>query len=105
MKRKGDLDTSLHRFLQPERIERIEAVVSRRQRGLGLVLENVHDSHNQAAVIRTAEAFGLLEANVIEAPTARFRPHRKVTRDAHKWIDVRRWPSADECIAELRRRG
>lgn len=105
MKQKDDGHASLRRFLLPERIERIESVVSRRQRTLGLVLENVHDSHNQAAVIRTAEALGLLEANVIEAPSARFRPHRKVTRDAHKWIDVRRWPSADECLAELKRRG
>lgn len=92
-------------FLSPERIERIDRVVARRYGSLGLVLENIHDSHNQAAVIRTAEAFGLMEANVIETATAKFRPHRKVTRDAHKWIDVRRWSDTEECLASLRQRG
>ena len=42
-----------------KRLNKVVKVVSARQKGLTVVLENVHDPHNVSAVIRTAESVGI----------------------------------------------
>ena len=47
------------------RIERITATVQRRLPDLTVVLENVHDPHNVSAVMRTCDAVGVLQAELL----------------------------------------
>ena len=49
----------LRPFVKDSRMERLSRVVSGRHAGLHLILENVHDPHNAAAVLRTAEGLGV----------------------------------------------
>ena len=91
-------------LLLPRRKERVDQVVSRRLRGLTLVLEQVHDPHNLAAVLRTAEGFGLQDVHVVEAPGG-FRPNAAVTQGADKWIDVHKHRDSVSCAAALRGQG
>ena len=91
-------------LLLDRRRERIDEVVARRVRGLTLVLEHVHDPHNLAAVLRTAEGLGLQDLHVVEGPKG-FRPSQAVTQGADKWIDVHKHPDATACTGELRRQG
>jgi tRNA (guanosine-2'-O-)-methyltransferase len=74
-------------LLLDRRAERIDRVVAERLGTLTLVLEGVHDPHNLAAVLRTAEGLGLQEVHVVEAPIG-FRPSAAITRGADKWLDV-----------------
>jgi len=83
---------------------RIDEVVSQRVRGLTLVLEQVHDPHNLAAILRSAEGLGLQDLHVVEGPKG-FRPSQAVTQGADKWIDVHRHESAAACAGQLRARG
>ena len=41
-------------------------VLAKKQPGLFVVLENVHDPHNIMAVIRTCDAVGVYEVHIIE---------------------------------------
>ena len=82
---------------------RIEEVLSRRTRDLILVLEGVHDPHNVAACLRTAEGLGLQEVHVI-AP-GDYHPHKKVSQGADKWLDIHRHRTAEAAAAALRGRG
>jgi tRNA (guanosine-2'-O-)-methyltransferase len=96
------------RALAPLRTEdrraRIDEVLAARLGSVVPVVEDVFDPHNGAAVIRTAEAFGLQELHVIE-PGLRFQAAHGITRGCHRWIDLHRWRDSHEAIAALRGRG
>jgi tRNA (guanosine-2'-O-)-methyltransferase len=51
----------LEKLITRQRLEKIQRVVSARQRDFTLILENVHDPHNLGAVLRTAESTGIHE--------------------------------------------
>jgi tRNA (guanosine-2'-O-)-methyltransferase len=91
-------------LLLEERRARIDAAVAARLGGLRVVIENLHDPHNGAAVLRSAEAFGIQRVEVIES----FEPFRfssTVTQGCEKWLDVVRHKTLDAAVAELRRDG
>ena len=90
--------------LSNERRERIDAVVSHRTGGLTVAVEGVYDPHNTAAVIRTADAFGLQAVHVIERGH-RFLSSRKVTQGSHKWIDLEIWKGVQPFIESVHREG
>ncbi len=84
---------------------RLEQALARRTRSFVLAIHGVHDPHNQAAVLRTAEAFGVQEVHVVRHEGTHFSPARGVTKDAHKWLDVVRHADFDAVKATLSRRG
>lgn len=86
------------------RIERIEQILSARTRSVVLVLDRLHDPHNGAAVLRTAEALGLMEVHAI-MPGGRWDLSRRVTLGCHKWLDVVVHREADDCAGALIPRG
>ena len=51
--------------MTPERNERLNAVLSKRQLNLTVVLENVTDPHNISAVMRTCDAVGIQEIYIL----------------------------------------
>ena len=92
-------------FVSKRRRNRIEAVLARRTRSLTAVFEAVHDPHNVAAVLRSAEAFGLQEVHAIRHPDEPESWSRRITQSADKWIDVRLHPSTADCLEMLRQDG
>ncbi|MCP4599415.1 MAG: RNA methyltransferase [Proteobacteria bacterium] len=80
--------------LSKERRGRIDAVIAHRTRQITVAIEGVRDPHNTAAIIRTADAFGLQVVHVIERGT-RFISSRKVTQGTHKWVDLGVWESVE----------
>jgi tRNA (guanosine-2'-O-)-methyltransferase len=91
-------------MISQERIARIDQVLASRLASVVTAVEDTYDPHNAAATIRTTEALGLQELHVIE-PHLRFSASQGVTRGAHRWIDLVRWPNAEDAIAALRGRG
>jgi tRNA (guanosine-2'-O-)-methyltransferase len=91
-------------MMTPERIARIEGVLATRLASVVTAVEDTYDPHNAAATIRTTEALGLQELHVIE-PHNRFSATQGVTRGAHRWIDLERWPTPETAIEALRGRG
>lgn len=89
------------RFLVPERKARIDEVVANRTRTLTVVMEAFCDPQNVNAVVRTCEAFGIQELHVVEGPMKPWDRNKKISQNADKWVDVRRWPSTRECLAHL----
>lgn len=98
-------------LLTDRRRERIDFVIRRRFRTLTVVVEDLRDPHNQAAVLRTAEGLGLATAHVVDTGDARkgltatFQPNRGITRDADKWMRIGRHRSVATCADELKARG
>jgi tRNA (guanosine-2'-O-)-methyltransferase len=90
--------------LSEERRRRIDAVVANRTRSLAVALEGVHDPHNAAAVVRTADAFGVQRVHVIRNGV-RFRASRKVTQGSHKWVDISVWRTPAPFVEAMRGSG
>src|SRR5262252_7983633 len=91
-------------LLLEERRARIDAAVAARLSGLRVVIENLHDPHNGAAVLRSAEAFGIQRVDVIETVEP-FRYSSTVTQGCEKWLDVVRHPTLAAALAALRAEG
>ena len=90
--------------LTTERQERIRHTVQGRTCNVVPVLEDIYDRGNVSAVLRSAEALGYQCAHVIEIGE-KFKTSARVTQGADKWLDVKKWKSTGECVAELKRLG
>lgn len=91
--------------MTPERTERLQSVLNKRQGNLTILLENVFDPHNISAVMRTCDAVGVQEIYVLNT---RIAPHKrwgaKSSSSADKWITVHQFTDAAECFAALRKK-
>jgi tRNA (guanosine-2'-O-)-methyltransferase len=92
-------------LLTPERQARILAVIAARLRSVTVVLDRLIDPHNTAAILRTSEGLGLARAHVISHEAQDALAHRRVTQDAHKWIDVELHASGADAARALREQG
>lgn len=96
------------RLLEPlvldRRRERIERVVGARLGSVTVVFDAPHDPFNGAAVMRTCEAFGVHRVHVVERREG-FLAAGSVTRNAHKWLDLRVHGSARDAVSQLRAEG
>lgn len=92
-------------LLLPQRKERIEEVLAGRTRTLTVVLDQLEDSFNMAAVLRTCEAMGLQDVHVIRNPKYPWSPNSKVTQGCDKWLDVHQHRDFATCRAALKRQG
>ena len=84
-------------LLLEDRRARIDAAAASRLGGLRVVIENLHDPHNGAAVLRSAEAFGIQRVDVIES-TEPFRYSSTVTQGCEKWLDVALHKTLDAAV-------
>ena len=76
-----------------------------RQKSLTLVLENIHDPHNAAAIFRTADAVGIdkiyLVYNINEFP----KIGRITSGSAVKWIERVMYNNVTDCFNDLKNDG
>ncbi len=91
--------------MTPERTNRINEVLSKRQSNIALVLENVHDHHNIAAVMRTSDAVGIQDIYVLNT---RIPKHEyfgfQSSRSANRWVTIHQFDNAAACFSELRKK-
>jgi len=91
--------------MTPERREKLQTVLSKRQNDITIVLENVFDPHNISAVMRTCDAIGVQEVYVLNTKIARHKKWgAKSSSSAAKWLTVYQFENAEECFSELRKK-
>ncbi len=89
-----------------KRLARLRTVAQQRQSGLALVLEDIHDPHNAAAMLRTCDGLGIQDVYVIfEQET--FYNLKKIGKvsssSANKWLTFHIYRSAQACFRDLRK--
>lgn len=89
------------------REEKIAQMMANRQSGI-IVLEDIHDPHNAAAVWRSADCFGFGKVYIIFDQEKVFNP-KKVGKasssSANKWLDFEIFKSTTECYQKLKKEG
>jgi tRNA (guanosine-2'-O-)-methyltransferase len=91
--------------MTPERREKLQTVLSKRQNDITIVLENVFDPHNISAVMRTCDAVGVQELYVLNTKIPRHKKWgTKSSSSAAKWLTVYQFENAEECFSELRKK-
>jgi len=101
------LSAYLHQFMLSERCQRLEQVLTRRSRYITVAVENLCDSQNLSAIIRSCECFGFQDLHSIEADSSKLRIHSNVVRGAAKWLSLHRHRGADslqQFLQSLRQR-
>jgi tRNA (guanosine-2'-O-)-methyltransferase len=96
-------------FISQPRKETIEKVLSQRTKYVTLILEDIFQSHNGSAVIRTCECMGLQEIHIIEN-RSNYEVNTKVLKGANKWMNLVKYKTADAnntelCFNKLRQEG
>jgi tRNA (guanosine-2'-O-)-methyltransferase len=89
----------------PERIEKVERVLSHRQADLRVVLEGVTIAHNASAVIRTCDAAGILYLDLIAPNPELLRFNEAISTRADKWLEIAVHPAPAACLGPLKKAG
>lgn len=88
-----------------ERIEKVKKVLSLRQPDLRVVLEEVKNTHNASAVIRTCDAAGILDVDIISSSQERFPINEAISTRAEKWLQFHHYTSTTACLNHLKKKG
>jgi len=89
------------------RLRKIKRVMENRQEGI-IVLENIADPHNAAAVWRTAEAFGFQKIYLVYSKEKAINPKKigkASSASANKWLSFTTFRNTDECYKKLHKDG
>jgi tRNA (guanosine-2'-O-)-methyltransferase len=92
-------------FKSEKRKNKILSVLSRRQPDLTLVMENIHDPHNVSAMLRSADAVGIMEVNLVYTTEQFPKIGSKSSSSANKWVGRKKYSSISECYNALRNNG
>ena len=89
--------------MTPERTDRLQVVMDKRQPNLTVVLENVNDPHNISAVMRTCDAVGIQDIYILNTTIGMHESwSAKASSSAAKWLTIHRFTDAASCFKALR---
>lgn len=91
-------------FVTPHRMERIREVLPFRTQYITVVLEDIFQSFNASAVLRSCDCFGIQDVHAIESRNA-YLPRNEVARGANLWVSLHRHSNTPDCFQYLKEQG
>lgn len=88
-----------------KRKNKIISVVSKRQKSLTVVLENIHDPHNVSAIFRTCDAVGVQKVSLIYNEEKFPKIGKKSSASAYKWVEKKKFKTVNKCYEDLHKSG
>ena len=95
-------------MLSAEREKKFNDTAKNRDLGLVVIIEDIHDPHNAAAILRSCDAFGVQRVCFIFGKEERYNPKKigkATSSSANKWLDFEIFDSAKTCFEKLRSEG
>ena len=104
----GFVVAALSGMVSQRRLSRIEEVVAQRMKYITVVLEDIYQSQNASAVLRTCECFGGQDVHVIENRNI-YNINPMVVQGSDKWLTVHRYnqseDNSNEAVKRLKAEG
>ncbi len=101
----------LDRFYQhisDNKKEKFESIILDRTRHVTVVLENLFQPHNAAAVLRSCDCFGVQDVHVIENSN-KYKPNKDIDMGSSKWLNIHKYNEKEEntvdCLNQLKAKG
>lgn len=98
----------LRTFLTEERYGRIMEVLSQRTRHFTVVLEDLFQTQNISAVMRSCECYGIQDVYVVEGKYE-FQIHNAISMGSNKWLTLHNYKPREhnmrQCISDLHQKG
>lgn len=99
----------LSQFVTENKKQLVERVLQSRTHQVTVVLEDIYQSQNASAVVRTCECMGIQNIHIIEQQ-AKYEINRRVLKGANKWMELHRYRGSDDnntaaCFQTLREAG
>lgn len=109
LSQKQALVEHLSQFINEPRRDLLQNILAQRTRHFTVVIEDVYQSQNASAAVRTCECLGLQEMHIIENRNE-YRLNADVVKGASKWIEINRHKDEGEdntlhCMQSLKARG
>ena len=95
------LITYLREFIIDERWETLNRVLKDRTRHICVVLEDIYQSHNASAVLRSCDCFGIQDVHVIENDNS-FSLSKGVTIGADRWLTLKKYRESNSNTSNTR---
>ncbi len=93
-KSKTHLIGYLSQFINETRLELLQKILTQRTRYITVVLEDIYQSQNASAVLRSCDCFGIQDIHIIENRN-RFQLNKLVSLGAPKWLSINRYNLLD----------
>jgi tRNA (guanosine-2'-O-)-methyltransferase len=90
--------------MTPERYRKLKRTLDLRQPDLTLLTEQLHKPRNIAALLRTSDAVGIHELNMVW-PWDKHRQYSGTAMGSDRWVDIIRHPTMPAAIETLQGRG
>jgi tRNA (guanosine-2'-O-)-methyltransferase len=104
----SELVKFLEQFLTDSRHELFNKVLSERTRYITVALEDIYQSQNASAVLRTADCFGIQDVHIIENKN-QYEVNPDVALGSSKWLNLNKYNKSEnntlEAINTLRKSG
>ncbi len=99
----------LEQFVSDHKKTFVEKVLNQRTRHVTIVLENIYQSQNASAALRTCECMGIQDVHIVEN-TAKYQLNVRVLKGADKWMNLERYRTkgvnnTENCFNVLRSNG
>jgi tRNA (guanosine-2'-O-)-methyltransferase len=99
----------LAQFVSDHKKDFVDRVLAMRTRHVTVVLEDVYQSQNASAVVRTCECMGLQDIHIVEQ-RSKYEINPRVLKGANKWMDLHRYNdrsrnNTEDCYNALRDAG
>ena len=99
----------LSQFVTEARKKRFEEVLQNRTRYITVALEDIYQTHNSSAVLRSCDCFGIQDVHIIENKN-KYSFNPDVSLGSEKWLTLHRYDKGNEnntlsCISNLKQAG
>jgi tRNA (guanosine-2'-O-)-methyltransferase len=83
----------------------MRGTLARRQPDLAVVMENIYDSHNVSAMLRSCDAVGAATAHLVYDVEEVPEISGGISVSAHRWLELQQHATLADCYARLRADG
>jgi len=98
----------LKEFVTEERYNRICEILEQRTRHFTIVVENLYQSHNISAILRTSECLGIQDVHIIEN-NFEYEISKQVSLGSQKWLSIHQYNSENNntmaCLKAVKEKG